>query len=127
QIQGTIVHFTSANFTTSGDSLGVEQRASSSYDIRAGIVAGKSIATDRAGIFQPYIKGMYGQTWTDGGDVNINGENFKGNSAGNRYEIGGGIVWQVTGDKQFYADYEYIKGPRIEVPWKADAGFRVVW
>ncbi|MCL2760526.1 MAG: autotransporter outer membrane beta-barrel domain-containing protein, partial [Desulfuromonadales bacterium] len=127
QIQGTIVHFTKADFTTSGDSLTVDQRASTSYDVRAGIVAGKSIKTERAGTIQPYIKGMYGQTWTNGGDLNIDGANFKGNSAGNRIEAGGGVVWQVTGDKQFYADYEYVKGPRMEVPWKVSAGFRVVW
>jgi outer membrane autotransporter protein len=109
------------------DQTSVEQRASTSYDIRAGIVAGKTITTEKAGTIQPYIKGMYGQTWTNGGDLNIDGSNFKGNSAGNRYEVGGGIVWQVTKDKQFYADYEYIKGPRTEVPWKANFGYRVVW
>jgi outer membrane autotransporter protein len=107
--------------------------ASNSYDIRAGIVAGKRITTDCGcsgrgiGIIQPYIKAMYGQTWTDGGDIEISGDNIKGNSAGNRYELGGGIIWQVTGDKQFYAEYDYIKGPRQEVPWRANFGYRVVW
>ncbi|MCL2760512.1 MAG: autotransporter outer membrane beta-barrel domain-containing protein [Desulfuromonadales bacterium] len=130
QIQGTYVHFTSANYTAT-DNIGgqteINQRASDSYDIRAGVVAGKRITTETAGILQPYIKGMYGQTWTDGGDVNIGGSNINGNSAGNRYELGGGITWQVTGDKQFYAEYDYIKGPRMEVPWKVNAGYRVVW
>ncbi|MCL2760829.1 MAG: autotransporter outer membrane beta-barrel domain-containing protein [Desulfuromonadales bacterium] len=127
QVQGTYVHFTKASYTTSGNVVNVEQRASDSYDIRAGIVAGKTITTERAGTIQPYIKGMYGQTWTNGGDINIDGGNFKANSAGDRYQVGGGITWQVTGDKQFYADYEYIKGSRIEVPWKVNAGFRCVW
>jgi len=127
QIQGTYMYFTKADLTTSGDSLEVDQRASSSYDIRTGVVAGKSITTQKAGIFQPYIRGMYGQTWTDGGDININGENFKGNSAGNRLEVGGGIAWQLTQNSELHADYEYINGPRMEVPWKFDVGFRYNW
>ncbi|MCL2761360.1 MAG: autotransporter outer membrane beta-barrel domain-containing protein, partial [Desulfuromonadales bacterium] len=129
QVQGTYVHFTKADYTLSGSNANIEQRASNSYDIRTGIVAGKNIKTERGSI-QPYIKGMYGHTWTDQGGVIYNDAVLKADTAGDRYQLGVGVVWQVRPDKQFYADYEYIKsisGAGMEVPWKVNAGFRCVW
>ncbi|MCL2761363.1 MAG: autotransporter outer membrane beta-barrel domain-containing protein, partial [Desulfuromonadales bacterium] len=56
QVQGTYVHFTGTNYTAT-DNIGgqtkINQKASDSYDIRAGIVAGKRITTETAGILQP--------------------------------------------------------------------------
>ncbi|MCL2760318.1 MAG: autotransporter outer membrane beta-barrel domain-containing protein, partial [Desulfuromonadales bacterium] len=126
QIQGTIVNFTGANFTTSGNAANIEQRKSTSYDLRTGIVAGKNIKTE-TGSIQPYVKGMYGRTWTDNGGIDYDGDTLKANTAGDRYQVGGGVAWQLTNSTEVHADYEYIKGSRIEVPWKLNAGVRYNW
>jgi outer membrane autotransporter protein len=124
QIQGTVLNFTSANITTNQGNI--EQRQSTSYDIRAGITAGKNIKTE-TGSIQPYVKGMYGRTWTDGGGIEYNNDTLTANTSGDRYQVGGGIAWQITNNTELHADYEYIKGSRIEVPWKLDAGVRYNW
>ncbi|MCL2760229.1 MAG: autotransporter outer membrane beta-barrel domain-containing protein [Desulfuromonadales bacterium] len=126
QIQGTIINFTSSNFKTSGNAANIEQRKATSYDLRAGLVAGKNIKTERGSI-QPYIKGMYGRSWTDCGGITYNGDTMIANTSGDRYQVGGGIAWQITNSSELHADYEYIKGSRIEVPWKLNAGFRYNW
>ncbi|MCL2761507.1 MAG: autotransporter outer membrane beta-barrel domain-containing protein, partial [Desulfuromonadales bacterium] len=129
QVQGTIVNFTGANYTTSGNQANIEQRKSTSYDLRTGIVAGKNIKTERGSI-QPYVKGMYGRTWTDQGGLIYNDAVLKANSDGDRYQVGAGIAWQVTRSTELHADYEYIKsidGAGIEVPWKFNVGLRYNW
>jgi autotransporter family porin len=127
QAQGTYVHFTDASYAMRGSEAKVEQDASNSFDLRAGIVAGRTIKTKKSGTIQPYIKGMYGHTWTNGGDVSINGDSFAANSAGNRLEAGAGLAWQINGKNQVYVDYTYTNGDRVEVPWRASIGYRVTW
>ncbi|MCL2761083.1 MAG: autotransporter outer membrane beta-barrel domain-containing protein, partial [Desulfuromonadales bacterium] len=129
QVQGTIVNFTGGNFTTSGNAAAIEQRKSTSYDLRTGIVAGKNIKTERGSI-QPYVKGMYGRTWTDRGGIVYNDVILKADTSGDRYQVGAGVAWQVTQSTELHADYEYIKsinGAGIEVPWKFNVGFRYNW
>ncbi|MCL2760375.1 MAG: autotransporter outer membrane beta-barrel domain-containing protein [Desulfuromonadales bacterium] len=129
QVQGTIVNFTGANFTTSGNAANIEQRKTTSYDLRAGIVAGKNVKTENGSI-QPYIKGMYGKTWTDRGGIVYNGDILNANTSGDRYQVGAGIAWQVTDKTELHVDYEYIKsisGAGVEIPWKVNAGYRYNW
>ncbi|MCL2761142.1 MAG: autotransporter outer membrane beta-barrel domain-containing protein, partial [Desulfuromonadales bacterium] len=126
QAQITILNFTGSNFATSGNQASIEQRNSTSYDLRAGIVAGKNIKTERGSI-QPYLKGMYGRSWTDQGGISYNGDTIVANTSGDRYQVGGGVAWQITQSTEVHADYEYIKGSRIEVPWKFNAGLRYNW
>jgi outer membrane autotransporter protein len=125
QAQVTAVHFTSAGYDMDGTH--VDQDTSNSYDLRGGLVAGRSIATADGGHLQPYVKAMVGQTWTNGGEVRVGGDSFETDSAGSRYELGGGLIWQISGRQQLYVDYTYVNGQQIEAPWRVNFGYRVVW
>ncbi|MCL2760799.1 MAG: autotransporter outer membrane beta-barrel domain-containing protein [Desulfuromonadales bacterium] len=126
QVQGTVLNFTGAGFTTSGNAASILQKGNISYDLRAGAVAGKNIKTERGSI-QPYVKAMYGQSWTNRGGISYNGDTMAANTGGNRYQVGGGVAWQIAQSTELHVDYEYIKGSRIEVPWKFNAGVRYNW
>jgi outer membrane autotransporter protein len=129
QVQGTIMDFTGGNFITSGNIANIEQRKTTSYDLRTGIVAGKNIKTEKGSV-QPYIKGMYGRSWTDRGGLVYNDATLKADTSGDRYQVGLGVAWQVTPSSELHVDYEYIKsisGAGIEVPWKFNVGYRYNW
>ncbi|MDR2844582.1 MAG: autotransporter outer membrane beta-barrel domain-containing protein [Puniceicoccales bacterium] len=42
-------------------------------------------------------------------------------------ELGLGVTWETRESGQFYADYEYIRGERYEIPWKVNVGYRLQW
>lgn len=91
---------------------------------KVGTSVGRSIALKDGGIFQPYVKVAFAQEFSRGNDVKVNDKRFDNSLFGSRAEFGAGAAVSLSERVQVHADFDYMKGKRIEQPWGANLGVR---
>ena len=64
---------------------------------------------------------------TSGGRIRADGETFKANFDGVRWEAGFGAAYVINARSQFYYNYEYAYSTRYSRPWTLSAGYRMSW
>jgi len=104
--------------------LQVDASSSNSVQARLGAAFGKTFDLANGGRLQPYVKIAAVQEFADGGHVNVNDKRFKNDLGGTRGEVGVGIAAQFKPNLQMYADFDYMKGRRIEQPYGFSVGVR---
>lgn len=113
-----------------GDSYGLNnglQAHSSKADSFVGKVGshvGRTIALDRGGFVQPYVKVAVAHEFARNNEVRVNSTTFKDDLSGTRGELGAGIAAQLTDVLQVHADIDYSNGEQIEQPWGVNIGLR---
>ena len=91
---------------------------------KVGTSVGRSIALKDGGIFQPYVKVAFAQEFSRSNDVKVNDKRFDNSLFGSRAEFGAGAAVSLSERVQVHADFDYMKGKRIEQPWGANVGVR---
>jgi outer membrane autotransporter protein len=94
---------------------------------KVGTSVGRSIALKDGGIFQPYVKVAFAQEFSRSNDVKVNDKRFDNSLFGSRAEFGAGAAVSLSERVQVHADFDYMKGKRIEQPWGANVGVRLAF
>ena len=94
---------------------------------KVGTHLGRTIALDRGGFVQPYVKVAAAQEFARSNKVKVNRTTFSDDLSGTRGEWGAGIAAQVSNVLQVHADLDYSSGERIEQPWGVNLGLRYSW
>lgn len=128
QFQVSYGHIWGNHYTAKGTfPVRVTVEKQDSWQGRAGFRFGKNIET-KHGRLSPYGKAFAVNMRTDGGRVRTSdGISASATLDGVRLELGAGLAWQTLRRGQFYLDYEYIRAPRFDIPWKVNGGWRVQW
>ncbi|WP_447651928.1 autotransporter outer membrane beta-barrel domain-containing protein [Pseudomonas abietaniphila] len=94
---------------------------------KVGTYVGRTIALDRGGFVQPYVKVAAAQEFARSNKVKVNNTTFSDDLSGSRGEVGTGVVAQLTDVFQVHADLDYGTGQNIEQPWGVNIGLRYAW
>lgn len=94
---------------------------------KVGAYLGRTIALDRGGFVQPYVKVAGAHEFARSNEVKVNRNTFSNDLSGSRGELGAGIVAQLTNVLQVHADFDYSNGKNIEQPWGVGVGLRYAW
>ncbi len=86
--------------------------------------AGRSIRLKDGGLLQPYVRVAAAQEFSRRNDVKVNDSRFDNSLFGSRAEIGAGVSVSLSERLQLHADFDYMKGKRVEQPWGANVGLR---
>lgn len=91
---------------------------------KVGSTLGRSIRLKDGGLLQPYVRVAAAQEFSRSNDVTVNDTRFDNNLFGSRAEIGAGVAVSLSERLQLHADFDYMKGKRVEQPWGANIGLR---
>ncbi len=108
---------------------GMEARSNhaDSFVGKLGAHAGRTIALDKGGFVQPYVKVAAAREFAQSNKVKVNSTTFRDDLSGSRGELGAGVALQVTDVLQLHADMDYSNGQNIEQPWGVNLGLRYSW
>lgn len=73
---------------------------------------------------QPYVRVAVAQEFSRSNDVEVNDAKFDNSLFGTRAELGAGVSVSLSERVQVHADFDYMKGKRVEQPWGANVGLR---
>ncbi|XXE61594.1 pertactin family autotransporter [Pseudomonas sp. R1-18] len=91
---------------------------------KVGTSAGRNIPLKDGGVLQPYVRVAMAQEFSRNNDVQVNDNRFDNSLFGTRAELGAGVSVSLSERVQVHADFDYMKGKRVEQPWGANVGLR---
>lgn len=91
---------------------------------KVGTSAGRNIPLKDGGVLQPYVRVAMAQEFSRNNDVQVNDNGFDNSLFGTRAELGAGVSVSLSERVQVHADFDYMKGKRVEQPWGANVGLR---
>ncbi|RRV05791.1 autotransporter outer membrane beta-barrel domain-containing protein [Pseudomonas sp. v388] len=91
---------------------------------KVGTSAGRNFALKDGGVMQPYVRVAVAQEFSRSNDVEVNDAKFDNSLFGTRAELGAGVSVSLSERVQVHADFDYMKGKRVEQPWGANVGLR---
>ena len=91
---------------------------------KVGTSMGRNIALKDGGVVQPYVRVAAAQEFSRSNDVEVNDSKFDNGMFGSRAEVGTGVSVSLSERVQVHADFDYMKGKRVEQPWGANVGLR---
>lgn len=91
---------------------------------KVGTSAGRNISLKDGGVLQPYVRVAVAQEFSRSNDVEVNDAKFDNSLFGSRAELGAGVSVSLSERVQVHADFDYMKGKRVEQPWGANVGLR---
>ncbi|MBX8489114.1 autotransporter outer membrane beta-barrel domain-containing protein [Pseudomonas cichorii] len=94
---------------------------------KVGSSVGRNIALKDGGVLQPYLRVAVAQEFSRSNDVKVNDSRFDNNLFGSRAELGAGVSVSLSERLQLHADFDYMKGKRVEQPWGANVGLRLAF
>ena len=94
---------------------------------KVGTYLGRTLALERGGFVQPYVKVAAAQEFARSNRVKVNTTTFSDDLSGSRGELGAGVAAQLTDVLQVHADLDYANGENIEQPWGINVGVRYAW
>ncbi|MFJ4145348.1 autotransporter outer membrane beta-barrel domain-containing protein [Pseudomonas sp. NPDC089734] len=94
---------------------------------KVGSVAGRTLALKDGGVLQPYVRVAAAQEFSRSNDVRVNDSRFDNSLFGSRVELGAGVSVSLSERLQVHADFDYMKGKRVEQPWGANVGLRLAF
>jgi outer membrane autotransporter protein len=94
---------------------------------KVGTYVGRTLALNRGGFVQPYVRVAAAQEFARSNRVKVNSTTFNDDLSGSRGEIGAGVAAQLSDVLQLHADLDYGNGENIEQPWGINVGLRYSW
>lgn len=94
---------------------------------KVGTSAGRNIPLKDGGVLQPYVRVAMAQEFSRNNDVEVNDSRFDNSLFGSRAELGAGVSVSLSERVQVHADFDYMKGKRVEQPWGANVGLRIAF
>jgi outer membrane autotransporter protein len=94
---------------------------------KVGTSAGRNIPLKDGGVLQPYVRVAMAQEFFRNNDVQVNDNRFDNSLFGTRAELGAGVSVSLSERVQVHADFDYMKGKRVEQPWGANVGLRIAF
>lgn len=91
---------------------------------KLGSSAGRNIALRDGGVVQPYLRVAMAHEFSRSNEVRVNDAKFDNSLFGSRAELGAGVSVSLSERVQLHADFDYMKGKRVEQPWGANVGVR---
>jgi outer membrane autotransporter protein len=123
QLQANYVHILASDYSVSnGQQLNVSDL--DAFQLRAGVVAGRTLKLKNGGALQPYVKISGVEMLSTGGKITSGYQSQRPNLDGARAELGAGIIWQLDNHNQLHLDYEASCGDKYDKPWGLTAGYR---
>jgi len=132
------------NTTTANEATNhrVNQSSITSRQLRAGALLGYKLVTKTAQVIQPYVKAYAAQQWTNGGAIDIYGQQsgihemdtntgapitHYSTIKGRRMEAGVGVNWQIMKTFQVYFDYDCAWARDYTKPYGLTLGASYAW
>jgi outer membrane autotransporter protein len=94
---------------------------------KVGTSVGRNIPLRDGGVLQPYVRVAMAQEFSRNNDVEVNDSRFDNSLFGSRAELGAGVSVSLSERVQVHADFDYMKGKRVEQPWGANVGLRIAF
>lgn len=94
---------------------------------KVGTSIGRSIALKEGGVLQPYVRVAAAQEFARSNQVKVNTSRFDNDVSGSRAELGAGVSVSLSERLQLHADFDYMKGKRVEQPWGANVGLKLAF
>lgn len=107
--------------------LSARSNKADSFLGKVGTHIGRTIALDKGGFVQPYVKVAAAHEFARNNEVRVNRSTFSDDLSGTRGELGAGIVAQLSDVLQVHGDIDYSNGENIEQPWGVNIGLRYSW
>ncbi|MDR2463771.1 MAG: autotransporter outer membrane beta-barrel domain-containing protein, partial [Verrucomicrobiales bacterium] len=123
QFQANYVHILASDYSLS-QGLNINVSDLDAFQLRSGVVAGKTLKLKSGGALQPYVKISGVEMVSSGGKLTAMGTTVRPNLDGARAELGAGIIWQLDAHNQLHLDYEASFGDKYDKPWGLTAGYR---
>ncbi|MDR0354031.1 MAG: autotransporter-associated beta strand repeat-containing protein, partial [Opitutaceae bacterium] len=121
QAQFACMRYLAKNYTLGPDALRADDFEA--VQLRVGARFGRAIQLAGGGLWQPYLRLDGVDVSTGGGEVRDAAEGIRADIEGSRFEIGGGVLWQLSLRHQLRLDYEAGFGSHYDTPWSLTAGF----
>lgn len=94
---------------------------------KLGTSLGRSITLQSGGVLQPYVRVAAAQEFSRNNQVKVNTSRFDNDLSGSRVELGTGVSVKLSERLQLHADFDYMKGKRLEQPWGANVGLKLAF
>jgi outer membrane autotransporter protein len=94
---------------------------------KLGTSLGRSITLQSGGVLQPYVRVAAAQEFSRNNQVKVNTSRFDNDLSGSRAELGAGVSVKLSERLQLHADFDYMKGKRLEQPWGANVGLKLAF
>lgn len=107
--------------------LHVSADAGNSLQLRAGSLLGRRLILNDRDYVQPYVKLAYAHEFDGKSTVRTNGIETRTDLSGGRLEIGVGVAASLAKRHKIYADYQYSRGSKLDIPAAISFGYRFIW
>lgn len=94
---------------------------------KLGTSVGRSIRLQDGGVLQPYVRVAAAQEFSRNNQVRVNTSRFDNDVSGSRAELGAGVSVTLSERLQLHADFDYMKGSRVEQPWGTNVGLKLAF